>query len=234
MKYTELQTTINNLKIKSKKKLVEALNELLKGEGFKAVEHWNKSNSALVEYKGQTAFYVDGEKWDAIEVHIESANTDKKKVFYGDKSWQYNYSPVVNDTDQDKKRIERYLARVDYFHSNPFEYSYFSWEDAYTTAKPQGTKNFLRMRELLQDRKHRKQDLEKANIPFNVYWYLKSLAEMSDKEDKKTEFLEEMPKAYTKVLELIAEDNKDRAKYLESAKARVTDFIAERKTYKAF
>lgn len=234
MKYTELQTTINNLKIKSKKKLVEALNNLLKEEGFKAVEHWDKSNSAYVTYKGQTAFYVDGEKWECLRVVIRSANNQKYKVRHSSKSWDYSLVPAVTDTDQDKKRIERYLDLQDLFKKSPFEYSYYWGDNDRTIWTAKGTKAFTEMKERLHWRKYEKEGLEKASIPYEVGYYLKSLERLADDRTKKTQFLEEMPKAYSKVLEIIANENQEQTKRYKEKCQRVKDFIAERKTYKAF
>lgn len=234
MKYTELQTTINNLKIKSKKKLIEALNELLKGEGFKAVEHWGKSNSAYVTYKGKTAFYVEGEKWGSISVVIKSANPHKYRVRHSVKSWDYSLVPAVTDTDQDKKRIERALDLQDFLEKSPFEYNYFWGDKDKTKWEARRTKPLAKMKDLLYWRKYHKEDLEKASIPYEVGYYLKSLGKLADDRTKKAQFLEEMPKAYSKVLELIANENQEQTKKYQKACQEVTDFIAERKTYKAF
>lgn len=234
MKYTELQTTINNLKIKSKKKLVEALNNLLKDEGFKAVEHWDKSNSAYVTYKGKTAFYVEGEKWETISVVIKSANYTKYKVRHSSKSWDYSLVPAVTDTDQDKKRIDRVVDFQDFLEKSPFDYCYFWGDKDKTKWEAKRTKSLAKMKELLFSRKDHKKDLENASIPYEVYYYLKHLTELADNETKKAEFLEEMPKAYSKVLEIIANENQKQTKRYQEACQEVKDFIAERKTYKAF
>lgn len=235
MKYSEIKDALERAQLKTKKKMAEFLQGILP-EGFTVYEG-SDPYKVYANYKGISAFSVQGthDYGPIYGFKIKSYCTGRRKVLnrYG----FHDYVNPVEDTDADVKRCERELVRIDFFKSNPFVYG--TWgtpDDPFANGPDGGTRTRRKMLSLLSERNSYRRDIEDARLPYSIGYYLEELADMGPRGRKynKQKFLEELPKVYTKVLDLMAKENASLVKRLQDKEAEIRNYIEERKNRRIF